>query len=128
VTVRAPDVAQAGLFDAPTTPRARARDPETSQTAAQGARAAAAAHRARILAWLEAQGPVGGTYTEIAAGVFLEPVQVDRRLVDLRRTGHLVRLSTTRRTPSGCPAHVHVARQFVGSDSPNALNERLPNV
>lgn len=99
---------QPSLFDV--APRARRRDPAVSQTAAASMRHTAAAHRALILAWVEAQGPVGGIFTEIAQGVYLEPVQVDRRLVELRRSGHLVRLDATRPTPSGRRAHVHVAR------------------
>ena len=89
------------------TPRARRRDPATSRDAAQAVRQAAASHRARILAALEAAGTLGATYVELAGATGLPPVAVGRRLHELRRMGAAVRLEATRPTPSGNRAHVH---------------------
>ena len=91
------------------TPRARRRDPATSRDAAQAARRAAASHRARILAALEAAGSLGATYVELAGATGLEPVAVNRRLCELRRMGVAMRLDVTRPTPSGNRAHVYRA-------------------
>lgn len=93
---------QIGLFP----PRARAADVQTSHDAARSMVYAAQAHARRILAALEA-GPA--TYTELAALTGLAPVQVNRRLHELRRAGVVERLTETRPTPSGREARLHRA-------------------
>ena len=65
-----------------------------------------------IRAALERRGYAGGIYTEIAADTGLQPVAVNRRYHELRQLGHAVRLKETRMTPSGRPAHVHVAPAY----------------
>src|SRR5260370_37043084 len=79
-----------------TEPVARRSDPETSRIAAARMRFKAGSHRARILHALDFLGPVGATHRELARETGLEPVQVDRRLVELRRLGVGARLGMTR--------------------------------
>lgn len=95
---------------APGLPAARVTDPETSKAAATSMRTggAASSHRQKILAALEAFGRQGATYVEIAFQLGMPPVAVNRRLHELREAQLVVRLDLTRKTPSGCPAHVYV--------------------
>ena len=96
-------IAQVELFVPP--PAARCRDPETSHAAARSMRRAADMHAHVILGALQAIGR--GTYTDIAARSGLEPVQVNRRLPELRAVGLVRRLPQTAPTPSGRLAHVY---------------------
>ena len=100
------------LLDEAVAPIARRTDPATSRIAAATMREGARLQRELILTALERRGFQGGVYTEIASDTGLEPVAVDRRYSELRRLVLAVRLAETRRTPSGRPAHVHVAIAF----------------
>lgn len=93
------------LFDPP---GARRSDPQTSKDAAAAVVDTAARHRERILRALRHFGVGGCVYTEIAKATGLEPVAVNRRLAELRRAGLVIRRDETRRTPSGCYAHIYV--------------------
>lgn len=73
---------QLGLVFTP--PRARRRDPSTSQAAAAGVTRFARGHYAAILKAL-GQGP--GTYTEIAVRCGVERHAVARRLSELAEAG-----------------------------------------
>lgn len=101
------------FLDEAVTPIARRTDPETSRIAAATMREGASHQRAQVLDALERRGYAGGNYTELAADTGLEPVAVDRRLPELRRLGDAARLRESRLTPSGRPAHVHVAIAYV---------------
>lgn len=96
------------LLEEAVTPIARRSDPKTSKIAAATMREGASLQRATVLAALERRGYAGAIYTDLAADTGLEPVAIDRRLPELRRLGHVVRLVETRLTPSNRPAHVHV--------------------
>ena len=102
------------FLDEAVAPIARRTDPVTSQLAAETMREGASHQRGQVLAALERRGFAGANYTELAEDTGLEPVAIDRRLPELRRLGLAVRLKETRLTPSGRPAHVHVATRFAG--------------
>jgi hypothetical protein len=70
--------------------RARKRDPETSQRAANRAARFASGHFAKILAALDEL--TTGTYREIAFAAGLEPVAVARRMRELETAGKIARL------------------------------------
>ena len=89
-------------------PAARRSDPDTSHEAAR--RCTPGSHYARILHALDFLGREGGTHRELARETGLEPVQVDRRLHELRKRGVVVRLAQTRGAPA---AHVHVRRDHL---------------
>lgn len=65
-------------------PRARRRDPQTSQRAASRVQRFASGHFAAILTGLET-GP--GNYRQIAERAGLEPVAVARRMNELEQAG-----------------------------------------
>lgn len=80
------------MFDPPIHRMARARDPQTSKTAAvQAIDLIASDHRRWIVEALDYFGVHGGTAKEIAAriGPDFSSVQVTRRLVELRASGHV---------------------------------------
>ena len=85
-------------------PGVRRSDPSTSLEAANSMVEGAALHRAKILAVLG--DGVARMYVEIADVCGLDPVAVARRLSELHRFGAIRRLSQTRITPSGRPAHL----------------------
>jgi hypothetical protein len=97
-------------LDLLTQPAARRTDPATSHVAAAQVRFAAGSHRALILAALERASRRGATHRELAELTGLHPVQVDRRLIELRRLERAVRLTEIRGEP---PAHVHVLPEWI---------------
>lgn len=64
-------------------PLFRKSDPETSRRAAESAQQLRASDHAKILAFLDTQGSIGGSYREIALATGLEPVAVGRRMSEL---------------------------------------------
>lgn len=91
-------------FRAKGVPRARRTDPATSKQAARSMRSAAQTQHAAILAVLRQHGDL--TFVEIAGYLGCEPVQVARRLAELRELKLVERLPGTRPTPSGRDAHL----------------------
>lgn len=69
----------------PAVPRARHTDPSTSQVAAKRSRQFYTTHQDRILEVLRLWGPMNANGIGNAAA--LTVVQVDRRMVELQRTG-----------------------------------------
>jgi predicted ArsR family transcriptional regulator len=96
------------MFDFAQT-HARKTDPEVSFEAAARAVEFSGAHCDRILACLETFGPQ--TKDEIADKTGLSPVQVDRRLPDLRKAGKAVPTGDVRQSHSGRPERVWRAVQ-----------------
>ena len=92
------------LFTLPV-PAARQSDPDTSHIAAASMVEGASRHAQLVLSALKTLGPA--TYTELATATGLAPVQVNRRLHELRRARLVERLPETRLTPSGRPARLH---------------------
>lgn len=78
---------------------ARKTDPDVSYEAAARAVEFAGAHCDRILACLRVHGPL--TKDEIADRTGLSPVQVDRRLPDLRKRGQAAPTGDVRQSHSG---------------------------
>ncbi len=78
---------------------ARTTDPETSHEAAERALEFALGHADRIHACLQAHGPQ--TKDEIADRTGLSPVQVDRRLPDLRKAGRAFPTGDVRQSHAG---------------------------
>lgn len=85
--------------------RARATDPSTSKAAARAAHGLAAEHRSTILRVMRAGGD--WTASEIAERCGLTPVQVCRRLAELRADGAIRETVNTRPTPSGRASQCH---------------------
>jgi hypothetical protein len=88
--------------------RARATDPQTSKAAAAQSHGLAAAHSEAILRALACPGlnDLGRSLScltahEIASRSGLQPVQVSRRIAQLRDDGLIVAADETRVTPSG---------------------------
>lgn len=85
-------------------PRSHRRDPDTSRVAARAMTGPHAKHHQTILAAL---GDERLTAHEISARTTLDPVQVNRRLSEMRELGLVERLPETRKSPAGHPAHLH---------------------
>lgn len=83
-------------------PRARNSDPETSHVAASRAKWFAPSHADQILAVL--WRPM--TCYRIAALTGLTAVQVDRRLPELERDGHVIPTGETAIGPNGTPCRL----------------------
>lgn len=94
-------------FEFDPTSHARADDPETSRTAAAMAVQFVGKHCERIFAALLVHGPM--TKDEIAERTGLSPVQVDRRLPDLRAQRKAEPNGQVRQSKSGRPERVWVA-------------------
>lgn len=88
---------------------ARADDPATSYVAACRAEHFASSHAGRIHTALLMHGPM--TKDEIADRTGLSPVQVDRRLPDLKRAGKAMPEGSMRQSKAGVPERVWMAVQ-----------------
>ena len=88
---------------------ARTTDPHTSRDAAARAIGLAAAHRAKILAYLQSIRPAAAIYQDIAAATGLEPHAVARRLPELEEAGLARPLDSTAPTRSGRQARLWAA-------------------
>lgn len=92
--------------------RAHTADPAAAKQAAKASRAQAASHRARILEHVKAERDYGATYREVALALQVEPAEANRRLCELRESGHVLRLAATRAPRPGSPAHIYVTPAF----------------
>ncbi len=98
-------------------PGVRRTDPDTSVIAAAAMDGEpAASQRRRIIEAVKAAGFSGRHHAELNALFGWNNAQADRRLVELRRAGELLRLKRTRPTPSDCPAHVYIHPDFLRHD------------
>lgn len=88
-------------------------DPPAAKAAAQASRDRAASNRAKLLGHLERERDFGATYREAATALGLEPAEANRRLSELRESGHVVRLEATRVPRPGSTAHIYVLPRFV---------------
>lgn len=87
---------------------ARRSDPTTSKAAARSALGTAEEHREAIY-WALLRAGVPLNYEQIAQRSGLDPVQVGRRLsemLDPKQDGRVERMSETRPTRTGRPAHL----------------------
>ena len=90
---------------------ARADDPAASHVAAARAEHFASSHAGRIHQALLVHGPM--TKDEIADRTGLTPVQVDRRLPDLKRAGKATPEGSMRQSKAGVPERVWMAVEAV---------------
>ncbi|HLP84598.1 MAG TPA: hypothetical protein VK157_09640 [Phycisphaerales bacterium] len=93
----------------PLMPAVRRNAPDTSRQAARRTQGFFNPQRAKVLAFVAAQGEHGATDPEIAAGARVVIQSVNPRRGELAKLRYIALRGDTRPSPSGCAARVWIA-------------------